>query len=220
MSYWIRISLPTPDTLGGSKLPGVLPAKVSSALRFPSRVAIPCIPVNCCTTYEQLVVPVAKCVMCVYSETEVPYFFNQTPRLLFCLWTVQVKSKPYVTWLKLKLRFTVMERLRLLKSVFFIYKCILLQCILLTSVYMYITTPTLIGTDSMNIWIFLEPLAFVVCFSTTTTQGRLLFEGGVCFIGKLGDNDDRRISLLCLVFYVCIGSSFLYLTCEFNFIFS
>jgi len=42
---------------------------------------------------------------------------------------------------------------------------------------MYITTPTLSGTDSMNIiniCFLLEPLTFVVCFSTTTTQGRLL----------------------------------------------
>ena len=84
MSYWIQISLPTPDTLGASQLAAVLPAKLFLKSSQISELSCdPCIPVNCCTTCEQLVVPVAKCVMCVYSETEVPYFFNQTPQVLF-----------------------------------------------------------------------------------------------------------------------------------------
>ena len=65
------------------------------------------------------------------------------------LWAVQVKSKLcHMIQVLLKLRFTAMngKTRRLLKSVFFIYRCV---GILLTSVYitqLVLATPTLIGT--------------------------------------------------------------------------
>ena len=88
------------------------------------------------------------------------------PGTICALWlhvggSSKIQTLRHMTQVLLKLRFTAMERLRLLKLVFFTYKC---TGILLSSIYItqrVLATPTLIGTWSMNIiniWILLEPL--------------------------------------------------------------